>query len=102
MEGGKSKDSINVEGGFLFCGGRNFSKSVSVGPTFIREIRVAILRNSTVLLMWYHSYEKMSILQYFKQPMRLKRLFSLVDMISGYPLIPNGSEMSNCNFHDVS
>ena len=36
----KSKNSINVEGGFLFCGGRNFSKLVNVGPTFIREMRV--------------------------------------------------------------
>ena len=36
----KSKNSINVEGGFLFWGGRIFSKSVSVGPTFIREMRV--------------------------------------------------------------
>ena len=36
----KSKKSINVEGGFLFCGGWNFSKSVSMGPTFIREMRV--------------------------------------------------------------
>ena len=27
-------------GGILFCGGWNFSKSVSVGPTFIREMRV--------------------------------------------------------------
>ena len=36
----KSKNSINVEGGFLFCGGWNFSKSVSVGSTFIREMRV--------------------------------------------------------------
>ena len=27
----KSKNSINVEGGFLFCGGWNFSKSVSAG-----------------------------------------------------------------------
>ena len=36
----KSKKSINVEGGFLFCGGWNFSKSVSLGPTFIREMRV--------------------------------------------------------------
>ena len=39
----KSKKSINVEGGFLFCGGWNFSKSVSVGPTFIREMRVGLL-----------------------------------------------------------
>ena len=29
-----------MEGGFLFCGGWNFSKSVNVGPTFIREMRV--------------------------------------------------------------
>ena len=36
----KSKNSINVEGGFLFFGGWNFSKSVSAGPTFIREMRV--------------------------------------------------------------
>ena len=36
----KSKISINVEGGFLFCGGWNFLKSVSVGSTFIREMRV--------------------------------------------------------------
>ena len=38
----KSKKSINVEGGFLFCGGWNFSKSVSVGPTFIKEMRVEV------------------------------------------------------------
>ena len=37
----KSNISINVEGGFLFCGGWNFSKLVSVGSTFIREMRVA-------------------------------------------------------------
>ena len=36
----KSKKSINMEDGFLFFGGWNFSKSVSVGPTFIREMRV--------------------------------------------------------------
>ena len=36
----KSENSINVKGGFLFCGGCNFSKSVSVGPTFTREMRV--------------------------------------------------------------
>ena len=36
----KSKNSINVEGGFWFCGGWNFSISVSVGSTFIREMRV--------------------------------------------------------------
>ena len=37
----KSKISINVEGGFLFCGGWNFLKSVSMGSTFIREMRVS-------------------------------------------------------------
>ena len=37
----KSKKSINMEGGFLFCGGWNFSKLVSVGSTFIREMRVS-------------------------------------------------------------
>ena len=36
----KSKKLINVEGEFLFCGGWNFSKSVSVGSTFIRQMRV--------------------------------------------------------------
>ena len=36
----KSKKSINLEDGFFFCGGWNFSKSVSVGSTFIREMRV--------------------------------------------------------------
>ena len=45
----KSKKSINVEGGFLFCGGWNFSKSVSVGPTFIREMRVPQLQTSKLL-----------------------------------------------------
>ena len=38
----KSKKSIIEEGGFLFWGGWNFSKSVNVGPTFIREMRVLI------------------------------------------------------------
>ena len=38
----KSKKSIDVEGGFLFCGGWNFSKSVSVGSTFIRVMRVVV------------------------------------------------------------
>ena len=32
-----------VEGGFLFCGGWIFLKSVSVGSTFIREMRVHTL-----------------------------------------------------------
>ena len=36
----KSKISINVEGGLLFCGGWDFFKSVSVGFTFIRDMRV--------------------------------------------------------------
>jgi len=38
----KSKKSINVEGGFLFCGGCNFSKSISLGSMFIREMRVLV------------------------------------------------------------
>jgi hypothetical protein len=39
----KSKKSINVEDGFLLCGGWNFSKSVSVGSTFITEMRVTYM-----------------------------------------------------------
>ena len=35
------QESINVEGGF-FCGGWNFSKSVSMGSTFISEKRVDV------------------------------------------------------------
>ena len=35
--------SINVKGGIFFCGGWNFSKWVSLGLTFIREMRVAQL-----------------------------------------------------------
>jgi len=37
------RKTINVEGGFLFCGGWNFSKLVSMGPTFIREIIVLVI-----------------------------------------------------------
>ena len=34
-------NEINKRGGWIsFCGGWNFSKSVSVGSTFIREMRV--------------------------------------------------------------
>ena len=33
------------EGGIFFCGGWNFSKSVSVDPTFIREMRVGLNQN---------------------------------------------------------
>ena len=32
--------SINMEAGFCFCGGWNFSKLVIVDATFIREMRV--------------------------------------------------------------
>ena len=32
--------SVNVEVGIFFCGGGKFSKSVSLGSTFIRELRV--------------------------------------------------------------
>ena len=35
--------SINVEAGFCFCGGWNFSKLVIVDSTFIREMRVSFL-----------------------------------------------------------
>ena len=35
--------SINVEAGFCFCGGWNFSKSVIVDSTFIREMRVRLM-----------------------------------------------------------
>ena len=35
---------INVEGEFLFCGGWNFSKSVRVDSTFIREMRVPLIQ----------------------------------------------------------
>ena len=38
--------SINVEGGSSFCGGWNFSKSVIVGPTIIREMRVLRARST--------------------------------------------------------
>ena len=44
----KSKISINVEGGFLFCGGLNFLKSVSVGSMFIREMRVCKQKNEII------------------------------------------------------
>ena len=40
----KFKKSRNVEGELLFCRGWDFSKSVSVGPTFIKEIRVLKLK----------------------------------------------------------
>ena len=46
----KSKISINVEGGFLFCGGWNFLKLVSVGSTFIREMRVLPNRDMSHLV----------------------------------------------------
>ena len=49
----KSKISINMEGGFLFCGGWNFLKSVSVGSTFIREMRV--IRVSLIIKCLYFS-----------------------------------------------
>ena len=42
--------SINVEAGFCFCGGWNFSKSVIVDSTFIREMRVPVVLVDTSLL----------------------------------------------------
>ena len=47
----KSKKSINVEVGFLFCGGWNFSKLVSMGPTFIREMRVLGIYNFGITVL---------------------------------------------------
>ena len=42
-----SGKSINVEDGFLFCGRLwTISKSVSVGSTFIREMRVVDLHQT--------------------------------------------------------
>ena len=50
----KSKNSINVEGGFLFCGGWNFSKSVSLDSTFIREMRIE--QNKTSYVFFFKFY----------------------------------------------
>ena len=36
--------SVNVEGEFFLCGGWNFSKLVSEGPTFIRDMRVPFVQ----------------------------------------------------------
>ena len=67
----KFKKSINVEGGLLFCGGWNFSKSVSVGPTFIREMRVA----HTYLLLQKTCYTLYSPnpIKFMTRSRRLKR-----------------------------
>ena len=43
----KSKISINVEDGFLFCGGWIFFKSVSVDSAFVRDMRVPKTRIQT-------------------------------------------------------
>ena len=48
----KYKISINVEGGVLFCGGWNILKSVSVGSTFIREMRVYVVKFAQVLVTY--------------------------------------------------
>ena len=37
VEGGKSKKSINVEGGFIFCGGWSVSKSVSMTSRLLEK-----------------------------------------------------------------
>ena len=65
----KSKNSINVEGGFLFYGGWNFSKLVSVGPTFIREMRVAIVRHCI------NDFSQISMLHDFSIFVQFKRCF---------------------------
>ena len=41
-----------MEGGFCFCGGWNFSKSVSVGSTFIREMRVCAFFHVSRFFSW--------------------------------------------------
>ena len=52
----KSKKSINVEGGFLFCGGWKYSKSLSMDPTFIREMRVMVIKESVYVLYGWPLY----------------------------------------------
>ena len=45
-------NEINKRGGWIsFCGGWNFTKSVSMGSTFIREMRVVLF--ATVLVSWF-------------------------------------------------
>ena len=51
-----SNEINKLGGGIFFCGGWNFSKSVSVDSTFIREMRVMkvlpfILKNKKVLFL---------------------------------------------------
>ena len=58
----KSKKSINVEDGVLFCGGWDFSKSVNVGSTFIREMRVYVFNRFFCLEdTKYRSYSKIFV-----------------------------------------
>ena len=47
-------------GGILFCGGWNFSKSVSVGPTFIREMRVVFGEQCIILNLFCSAVPKVS------------------------------------------
>ncbi len=54
----KSKILINMEGGFLFCGGWNFSKSVSVDSTFIREVRVSEFKIDLATLCYVNGTPK--------------------------------------------
>ena len=69
----KSKISINVEGGFLFCGGWTFLKSVSVGSTFIREMRVLLPRQDKSIAIivsqigYYNKLAKKTVNIYDKQ-----------------------------------
>ena len=56
-----SKNSINVEGGFLFCGGWNFSKSVSVDSTFIIIACTPIFHKSSLI----ENYNLLMIFQPF-------------------------------------
>ena len=47
---------INMEAGFCFCGGWNFSKLVIMGSTFIREMRVTVQA-----LFWGTRYSKVAL-----------------------------------------
>ena len=82
----KSKKSINVEGGFLFCGGWNFSKSVSVGPTFIREMRVHITGTRATISMLIKQGKK-----YNQNRRKLYSVNSFPVMTTGISLCSNST-----------
>jgi hypothetical protein len=75
-------NEINKRGGGIFsCGGWNFSKSVSVGPTFIREMRVGLL----LAWSWYSLQE----LESSEEWPQSSRKFSL----RVRPALPAGSKV---------